>query len=153
MEQSRSSRIPDQAGSRETLPKARSALCQLSRRAADRAQHRHGGGLGGPAWLEAVLAQGNSEIRPLVTELAVEPLELPRRTGRGGERVDTEEARYVTSIIAGVRLALVEAQVAELKARLQRTNPVEEEEAYHQLFGDLVPLEQYRIALRNKAAR
>ena len=111
------------------------------------------GGLGGPAWLEAVLAQGNSEIRPLVTELAVEPLELPRRAGRGGERVDTEEARYVTSIIAGVRLALVEAQVAELKARLQRTNPVEEEEAYHQLFGDLVPLEQYRIALRNKAAR
>jgi DNA primase len=50
-------------------------------------------------------------------------------------------------------LALVEAQVAELKARLQRTNPVEEPDAYHQLFGDLVPLEQYRIALREQAAR
>jgi DNA primase len=43
--------------------------------------------------------------------------------------------------------------VAELKSRLQRTNPLEEAEAYHQLFGDLVPLEQYRIALREKAAR
>ena len=49
----------------------------------------------------------------------------------------------------GVRLALVEAQVAELKSRLQRTNPVEEPDAYHQLFGDLVPLEQYKIALRD----
>jgi DNA primase len=99
----------------------------------------------GHAWLEAVLAECSQEARPLVTELAVEPLELPRR--------NTDEARYVGSVIAGVRLALVEAQVAELKARLQRTNPVEESDAYHQLFGDLVPLEQYRIALREQAAR
>ncbi|WP_142104476.1 DNA primase [Pseudonocardia cypriaca] len=99
----------------------------------------------GHVWLEAVLAECSQEARPLVTELAVEPLELPRR--------NTDEARYVGSVIAGVRLALVEAQVAELKARLQRTNPVEESDAYHQLFGDLVPLEQYRIALREQAAR
>jgi DNA primase len=99
----------------------------------------------GHAWLEAVLAECPPEARSLVTELAVEPLELPRR--------NTDEVRYVASVIAGVRLALVEAQVAELKARLQRTNPVEEADAYHQLFGDLVPLEQYRIALREKAAR
>jgi DNA primase len=99
----------------------------------------------GHAWLEAVLAECPTEARPLVTELAVEPLELPRR--------NTDEVRYVGGVIAGVRLALVEGQVAELKARLQRTNPVEEPEAYHRLFGDLVPLEQYRIALREKAAR
>jgi DNA primase len=49
-----------------------------------------------------------------------------------------------------VRLALVEAQVAELKSRLQRTNPLEDSDSYHQIFGDLVPLEQYRIALREK---
>jgi DNA primase len=103
------------------------------------------GGHDGQVWLEAVLAECTGEARPLVTELAVEPLELPRK--------NTEEARYVASVIAGVRLALVEAQVAELKSRLQRTNPMEEADAYHQLFGDLVPLEQYRIALREKAAR
>ena len=56
----------------------------------------------------------------------------------------------MASVVAGVRLALVEAQVAELKSRLQRTNPVEEPDAYHQLFGDLVPLEQYKIALRDR---
>jgi DNA primase len=100
-------------------------------------------GLQGPAWLDAVLAHCGPDARGLVSELAVEPLKLPRR--------NTEEARYVASVVAGVRLALVEAQVAELKARLQRTNPMEEADAYHQLFGDLVPLEQYRIALRDRA--
>jgi DNA primase len=103
------------------------------------------GGLQGQAWLAAVAAQCPPEARPLVTALAVEPLELQQK--------NPDEGRYVASVVAGVRLVLVEAQVAELKSRLQRTNPVEEADAYHQLFGDLVPLEQYRIALREKAAR
>ena len=52
---------------------------------------------------------------------------------------------------SGVRLALVDEQIAEIKSRLQRTNPVDDADAYLELFGDLVPLEQYRIALREKA--
>jgi DNA primase len=107
------------------------------------------GGRDGSSWLDAVRAQANEETRKLVSELAVEPLELPRRNASQ----DEVEARYVGSVIAGVRLALVEAQVAELKSRLQRTNPMEDADAYHQIFGDLVPLEQYRIALREKAFR
>ncbi|MBW0111368.1 DNA primase, partial [Pseudonocardia sp. KRD-182] len=102
-------------------------------------------GLEGSTWLDAVSAECVPESRPLVHELAVEPLQMPRR--------GMEEARYVGSVVAGVKLALVEAQVAELKGRLQRTNPLEDADAYHQLFGDLVPLEQYRIALREQASR
>ncbi len=109
-----------------------------------------GARLSGQPWVEAVAAGCTADVRAVVSELAVEPMELPRRTH---SRSDSDEARYVASVIAGVRLALVEAQVAELKARLQRTNPVEEPDAYHQLFGDLVPLEQYKIALRTQAAR
>lgn len=111
------------------------------------------GGVSGQAWIEAVGAECVPEFRGLVHELAVEPMQLPRRTARGANNGNglTDEARYVSSVVAGVRLALVESQIAELKARLQRTNPVEEADAYHQLFGDLVPLEQYRIALRDKA--
>jgi DNA primase len=109
-----------------------------------------GAGLSGQPWVEAVAAACTADVRTMVSELAVEPMELPRRTH---SRSESDEARYVASIVAGVRLALVEAQVAELKARLQRTNPVEEPDAYHQLFGDLVPLEQYKIALRSMAAR
>ena len=57
----------------------------------------------------------------------------------------------MASVVAGVRLALVDEQIAEIKSRLQRTNPVDDADAYLELFGDLVPLEQYRIALREKA--
>jgi DNA primase len=101
------------------------------------------GGREGPAWLDAVLAQCGPEVRGLVAELAVEPLELPQK--------NTEEVRYVASIVSGVRLAMVDEQIAEIKSRLQRTNPVDDVDAYLELFGDLVPLEQYRIALREKA--
>jgi DNA primase len=101
------------------------------------------GGREGPAWLQAVVAECPTDVRGLVSELAVEPLELPQK--------NIEEVRYVASIVSGVRLALVDEQIAEIKSRLQRTNPVEEADAYHELFGDLVPLEQYRIALREKA--
>ena len=97
----------------------------------------------GPAWLDAVVAACPPEVRGLVSELAVEPLELPRK--------NVDEARYVASTVAGVRLALVEVQVADLKARLQRTNPVDDADTYHELFGDLIPLEQYKIALRERA--
>ena len=101
------------------------------------------GGREGPAWLDAVVAECAPEVRGLVSELAVEPLELPQK--------NTEEVRYVASIVSGVRLALVDEQIAEIKSRLQRTNPVDDADVYLELFGDLVPLEQYRIALREKA--
>ncbi|MBC8092183.1 MAG: DNA primase [Pseudonocardia sp.] len=100
-------------------------------------------GMEGSTWLEAVSAECVPEVRPLVHELAVEPLQLARR--------NPDEARYVSSMIAGVRLRLIEEEIAELKGRLQRTNPVEHEGAYFQILGDLVPLEQYGIALREKA--
>ena len=106
------------------------------------------GGREGPAWLDAVVEGCSRDVRGLVSELAVEPLELPVKTAA---RDGGDEVRYVASIVAGVRLALVDEQIAEIKSRLQRTNPVEEVDAYHELFGDLVPLEQYRIALREKA--
>ena len=112
-----------------------------------RAVQKAGGvcaGVEGPAWIEAVTVECGPEERALVSELAVEPLELPRKLG--------DEARYVGSVLAGVKLALVEAQIAEVKSRLQRTNPAEDEKLYNELFGDLVPLEQYKIALREQAS-
>ena len=101
------------------------------------------GGREGPAWLDAVLAECNQDARGLVAELAVEPLELSQK--------NTDEVRYVASIVAGLRLPLVDEQIAEIKSRLQRTNPVENADIYFELFGDLVPLEQYAKALREKA--
>jgi DNA primase len=42
-------------------------------------------------------------------------------------------------------------RIADLKSRLQRTNPVEEAVEYNKMFGELVALEQHRRDLREKA--
>ncbi|WP_028925231.1 DNA primase [Pseudonocardia acaciae] len=101
------------------------------------------GGHEGTEWLELVAAQCPSALRSLLTELAVEPLRMATK--------NDGMPRYVGSLLAGLQGAMVERQVAELKSRLQRTSPVEQAEEYHTLFGDLVALEQYRKALRERS--
>jgi DNA primase len=97
----------------------------------------------GTDWLDAVGEHCPPALRSLLTELAVEPLRMSSK--------QDGLARYVGSVLAGLQGAMVERQVAELKSRLQRTSPVTEPDEYHALFGDLVALEQYRIALRERS--
>ena len=78
--------------------------------------------------------------RAFVTGLAVEPLEVP---GADGE----PDARYAGGVLARVEELNVSRQIAAVKSRLQRMNPVEEQAAYNRLFGDLVALEQRRKVL------
>ena len=110
-----------------------------------------GAGMSGQPWVEAVARRVHGR-RPGRWCRSWPSSRWSCRGARTRARSRTRPATWRASS-PGVRLALVEAQVAELKSRLQRTNPVEEPDAYHQLFGDLVPLEQYKIALRTQAAR
>ena len=64
------------------------------------------------------------EIRSLVASLAVEPLPVH------GE-VTT---RYVVATSAALQLLTVMRTIAALKSKLQRTNPVEEQHKYNQMF-------------------
>ena len=104
-------------------------------------------GMAGSIWLQAVgdalVAAGGADAgyRPLVTELAVEALQSR----------EADDHRYVSSMMAGLQEALVGRQVAEIKSRLQRLSPVTQADEYHELFGDLVALEQYKKALRDQA--
>jgi DNA primase len=49
-----------------------------------------------------------------------------------------------------MQVAAVDRKVEGIKGTLQRMNPVEETEAYNRLFGELIALEQYRHALRER---
>jgi DNA primase len=42
-------------------------------------------------------------------------------------------------------------RIAQLKSKLQRTNPVEEAVAYNRMFGELVAVESHRRTLRERA--
>ncbi len=84
----------------------------------------------------------NERAETFVTALAVE------RLRRDGE----PDAKYADVVLARVGELAVSREIASLKARLQRTNPVEEQASYNRMFGDLVGLEKRRKALLDRAA-
>lgn len=101
-----------------------------------------GAGISPPEWIDAVAA--HCPQRSLVTELAVEAL---RASGSA-----EDDAHYISSLLARLQASVVGQQVTEIKSRLQRLSPLDDTDSYHQLFGDLVALEQYYRVLRERAA-
>jgi DNA primase len=84
----------------------------------------------------------NDRARAFITRLAVEPPNLY------GE----PDVRYVDVVLARVGELAVSREIASVKSKLQRMNPVQQQVPYNQLFGDLVGLEQRRKALLDRAA-
>jgi DNA primase len=100
-------------------------------------------GLTGPELASAVAQRCEQPmLRTLVSELAVEV--LPTK--------DENDTRYVAGILAGLQKELVGRQIAELKSRLQRLNPISNKDEYHSVFGDLVAFEEYHKALVRQAS-
>jgi DNA primase len=100
-------------------------------------------GTSGAVWVEKVRdACDDLAAKAAVGELAVEPL-----------RLDGEpDPRYVGEILARLQLHAVDQRIRELKSRLQRINPVTNQDEHLQLFGELVSLEQHARALREQAS-
>jgi DNA primase len=100
-------------------------------------------GLAGAELLDMVGKACTSQtVRSLVTELAVEPIPV----GQNGI------SRYAGGVLAALQRQLLSGQIADLKARLHRLSPVENEDEWRVLWGDLVALEQFYRALGEKAA-
>ena len=95
-------------------------------------------------WITSVLEQcPDDQVRAGVRALSVE---LPRQLfGDGDAQINHRFAENVLS-----RLLELDAgrRLREVKARLQRINPVESEDEYRRLFADVLALEQYRRDLR-----
>lgn len=81
------------------------------------------------------------ELRSFIMELSVEPI----RTN--GEISD----RYISSITARLNEVALSRSIAEIKSKLQRLNPVENETEYGAVFSELVGMESRRRALRELA--
>ncbi|MFI0417252.1 DNA primase [Spongiactinospora sp. 9N601] len=99
-------------------------------------------GPGGREWVDRLLDGVPDATRPLITRMAVEEL----RTEVGGEE------RYGAAMLAALEAIAADRAIAQVKSRLQRLNPVEEQQEYNRLFGELVALEQQRRVLRDRAA-
>ena len=93
-------------------------------------------------WVHRVAAAaGDDRLRSLIVSLAVEPITLSGPV----------TARYVTAHSAGLQLLTVMRSIADLKSRLQRTNPVEAQQKYNQMFSELVVLEARRQQLHARS--
>ena len=99
------------------------------------ATDRHAGG-----FAQAVVDAVDDPVgRQLVVALSVEPL-LAEPTGA-----------YAREYAARLRLGRVVREINDLKSRLQRTNPVDEQTAYNRMFAQLLELETRRRGLEQLA--
>jgi len=87
------------------------------------------------AWAQHLLDAADPVIGQLVLSLAVEPV------------LREPTPAYAAEYAAGVRLLSTARQIAALKSRLQRTNPVDDQPAYNRMFATLVELESRRKSL------
>ncbi len=96
----------------------------------------------GPEWLDLLAAHCTRDsATALLTALAVEPM----------RSVGEADATYVNAVLARLEEMHTVRQVAALKGRLQRMNPVEAGDEYMRAFGELMALEQQAISLRKRA--
>lgn len=97
----------------------------------------------GPAWVARLRANApDEETDSLVTALAVEPPHSPAEP----------DERWAEALLARLEELAITRTITELKSRLQRLDPVEQQSEYNQLFGHLVALEQKRRVLQERAA-
>ena len=95
---------------------------------------------GGEVWVGQLLeACPDDALRSVVTALAVEAL-----------LTDYEPSRYAEATLTQLQMHAATRRVAELKGRLQRINPVEDEAIYNRTFTELIALEKTVRAFREK---
>ncbi|WP_310529020.1 DNA primase [Nocardioides sp.] len=82
-------------------------------------------------------------VSSAISELGVEPVLTP----------SAPTSTYVAMHVYRLQELTTMRRIAELKSRLQRTNPVEHAAAYNKMFGELVALEQHRRNLRDQQVK
>ncbi len=95
-----------------------------------------------PAWVARLRDATTDEVvARALGELATEPL-----VGNA-----SPDPAYVNAHVFRLQELTVQRRIADLKSKLQRTNPVDAADDYNRLFGELMVLEQQRRTLRERA--
>ncbi|WP_122818071.1 DNA primase [Nocardioides pantholopis] len=98
-------------------------------------------GSGDPTWASRLRdAATEPEVSSAISALAVEPLLTAKEP----------DAAYVALHVTRLLELTAMRRIADIKSRLQRTNPVEQAAEYNRMFGELAALEQHRRALRDR---
>ncbi|MCD6639376.1 MAG: DNA primase [Nocardioides sp.] len=95
-----------------------------------------------PSWGTRLAASvAEPWVASAITELGVEPV------------ISSEQPTpaYAAAYVYRLQELTTSRRIADLKSRLQRTNPVDHAADYNRMFGQLVALEQHRRALREHA--
>jgi len=77
-------------------------------------------------------------VQSAISALGVEPLKTAKEP----------DAPFVAAHVYRLQELTALRRIAEVKSRLQRTNPVDQATEYNRMFGELVALEQHRRTLR-----
>jgi DNA primase len=80
-------------------------------------------------------------VSSAISALGVEPLRTAKEP----------DPTYVAAHVYRLLELTAMRRIADLKSRLQRTNPVEQTADYNRMFGELVALEQHRRSMRELA--
>jgi DNA primase len=83
----------------------------------------------------------DEDLKRVLSVAAVEPMRAR----------ESNTAAVVASIIVRLQLLTLGRRIAEIKSKLQRTNPLEEVDSYNRMFGELIALEQQFRTLRDRS--
>ncbi|GEP34334.1 DNA primase [Nocardioides szechwanensis] len=98
-------------------------------------------GAADPGWSTKLRdAATDPDVSSAISALGVEPL------------MREPDAQYVGSYVFKLLELTAQRRIADVKSRLQRTNPVEHPADYNKMFGELAALEQHRRTLRDRMA-
>ncbi|GAB2458720.1 DNA primase [Nocardioides hungaricus] len=95
-----------------------------------------GAGVGDAGWATRLRdAAQDPAVSSAISALAVEPLKRQ------------PDAAYFTEYLLRLQELTATRRIAGIKSRLQRTNPVDEPDAFNKMFGELAALEAHRRGL------
>jgi DNA primase len=98
-------------------------------------------GAGDPSWSGRLRdAATDPAVASAISELTVEQLPITKEPS-----VD-----YVSQNVLRLQELTVLRRIEQVKSKMQRTNPVEHQDEYNRMFGELAALEEHRRKLRDR---